>query len=355
MLDKYTKEVVATRLDFIDSLRGFAALYVVLFHMVLVPIHKLIIPPYLKGFVLSGGSGVTLFFIISAFTLCYTLDSMKNNKNYLLHFYTRRFFRIFPLYFLWLILVLFIYGLPKFKYFLLYLTFTFNFFPYHQEGIVWASWTLGIEVIFYLVFPLIFKYVSNIKKAFYLFIVSLILMTIHYYYTKNINGYKVSIGILNQLPVFTIGILLYYLYKNNKYVEYNKKLGYCLIGISLFLFYFFSQLFGWLSYASFLAKAFSYSILFLGLFICPVKVFVNKVSIFFGKISYSLYLNHPRMVFAMTILYSQFEKLLNCQGAALLISFLATLIILVPISYFTYSFIEKPCIIFAKRFLEHKK
>ena len=346
----------ANRLNFVDSLRGFAALYVILFHMVLVPSHRLQIPEYIKGFIMNGGSGVTLFFVISAFTLCYTLDGRNDKKGYIFQFYIRRFFRIVPLYWSWLFLVLILEGWPGYKPFFIYSTFTFNFFPYHQEGIVWASWTLGIEVIFYFFFPFIFKYVNDVKKSFVFLVISIVFMIIHYNLTKNIDGYKAYIGILNQLPVFSVGILLYFVFKKIEPRTKNKKLGYCLIVSSLCLFLFSKELFGWLGYASsFLVKAFLYSIFFLGLFICPFQLFVNKITFFFGKISYSLYLNHPRIIFAMTTIYFQIDKIVNQQETSLLISFFTTLIVLVPISYLTYTFIEKPCINYAKHLSSSKQ
>jgi peptidoglycan/LPS O-acetylase OafA/YrhL len=59
----------AERLHFIDALRGLAALYVLLFHFVMIPQPKLYVPPAIRPLVLNGWSGVTLFFVISAFTL----------------------------------------------------------------------------------------------------------------------------------------------------------------------------------------------------------------------------------------------------------------------------------------------
>jgi hypothetical protein len=41
-------------------LRGLAALYVLVYHLALVPIPALAVPDWMAGFVLFGGSGVTL-------------------------------------------------------------------------------------------------------------------------------------------------------------------------------------------------------------------------------------------------------------------------------------------------------
>ena len=71
----------AERLHFIDALRGLAALYVLLYHFVLIPQPNVYVHPAIRPLVLNGWSGVTLFFVISAFTLCFTLDQRKQRAS----------------------------------------------------------------------------------------------------------------------------------------------------------------------------------------------------------------------------------------------------------------------------------
>jgi pyruvate dehydrogenase E1 component len=49
-----------SRLAFIDSLRGLAALYVLVYHLVLVPNPDLAMPGWIRPIIMNGGSGVTL-------------------------------------------------------------------------------------------------------------------------------------------------------------------------------------------------------------------------------------------------------------------------------------------------------
>src|SRR5262249_28303269 len=51
------------RLDFVDSLRGLAAIYVVVYHMLLLPAPNLGVPHWAHDVAFSGGTAVTLFFI----------------------------------------------------------------------------------------------------------------------------------------------------------------------------------------------------------------------------------------------------------------------------------------------------
>lgn len=74
-----------TRLEFIEAARGYAIMLVLAVHAV--------------GYQ-AGAMGVQLFYIISAYTLYRSL--MYRNEQHYLWFYIRRFFRIAPLYYLYI-------------------------------------------------------------------------------------------------------------------------------------------------------------------------------------------------------------------------------------------------------------
>jgi peptidoglycan/LPS O-acetylase OafA/YrhL len=93
-LDKPRKYLI-----FLDSLRGLAALYVLLYHLAVMPHPALHVPAWAASVVLSGGTGVTLFFIASAFSLCHSARPGEDKGNELIAFYLRRFFRIAPLFY----------------------------------------------------------------------------------------------------------------------------------------------------------------------------------------------------------------------------------------------------------------
>ena len=87
------------RLESIDALRGIAATYVVIFHVTRIPVPNLAVPDWLSMIVGGGGTGVTLFFVISAFSLCYTMPARLKEERPTLSFYRHRFFRIAPLFY----------------------------------------------------------------------------------------------------------------------------------------------------------------------------------------------------------------------------------------------------------------
>jgi peptidoglycan/LPS O-acetylase OafA/YrhL len=150
------------RIEFLDCLRGLAALYVVAHHLPLASFPRIVPPAWLEPLIHNGFTGVTLFFIISAFTLCLTLDGRQRAPHSTSNFYVRRLFRIVPLYYVWLAasFALAIVGrwgfdkLPRSSFdLLLYTGFGYNFFSGRQEGLVFSSWTLAVEMVFYAVFP----------------------------------------------------------------------------------------------------------------------------------------------------------------------------------------------------------
>src|SRR5919199_252739 len=147
----------------LDGLRGIAILLVVGWHYNL--------SPFL--------SGVDLFFVLSGFLLGGILLEKKEAPNYFKAFYVRRICRIFPLYFLCLLVFLillpvtlgWLFGdsiemfagdpLPLWSYF----TFTHNFAMAQLGGwgTLWLghTWSLAVEEQFYLVLPFLIRFFSR--------------------------------------------------------------------------------------------------------------------------------------------------------------------------------------------------
>lgn len=342
-------------LDFIEALRGLAALYVVAFHLTSLPNPDLDLPFWIEKIIRTGGSGVTLFFVVSAFTLTLSMRLREKDVYAVQQFYIRRIFRIIPLYYVWLIIIwvrntFFLGNAPTLTMMLLTVSFTFNLVPGYQSGLVAASWTLGVEMLFYLLFPLIYRYANNLQKAFTFFLVALVIASIYtsllsHYYRMDADQFRSVLqrSFLHYLPVFALGMVVFFVFE--KFIQ-NKSLprrwGAMLIAAGGFGA---SALFD--GYLKFLLdplywQAVIYSLFLLGLSIFPVGVVVNRLTLFWGKLSYSLYLNHPILVLALIPVYriiyaSQLPVELKYAAC-----FLIVLAILTIISYITYRFIEKP-------------
>jgi peptidoglycan/LPS O-acetylase OafA/YrhL len=335
------------RLGYIDALRGIAALSVIIYHVIYNPGFELSYSSVLHPVLGLGFTGVTLFFLVSAFTLCLTLDNRITEKNWVSKFYFRRAGRILPLYYAWLIVMLFYpyangIGHQKAS-ILFFLLFTFNFVPGLQPGIVFASWTLAVEMIFYVIFPWIILHVNNLKKSILLFSASVIFAFIHYHYTFDIPGYLYHDGFFNQLPVFCVGIMTYWAYKIHlpRIVDVKK--------MAAVFFALFVLLFAACSLMIFLpynmityAIAVAYGCLLLGLALIPDTRLANRITIFLGRISYSLYLNHTLVILYLIPVYKDIYDTHFPAFLKMPICVLITLSLVTVISCITYHLIEKP-------------
>jgi peptidoglycan/LPS O-acetylase OafA/YrhL len=350
------------RLDFVDSLRGGAALYVMLMHMTALP--PLAVPQWAKGMVLSGGSAVGLFFIISAFSLCYTMNRHLGVPGETRAFYVRRLFRIAPLFYA---LLAFYAVWGAVAYHIEYspwevaksICFIFNFFPGSEQGIVSGSWTIGVEMIFYAVFPLLFWQFRDVPGLFALFFGSLFLGAIFQEITGNLSlsGNEQSLfynfSIFHFLPVFALGMLCWRLYHRHvSRQSHPAAIGGALILGSLWTYHMllngeidFGFRDAWLWYGII------YSGLMLGLAIFPSRIFVNPLTRYAGRVSYSVYLIHPVVITFLTPVYFQIYR----AGLPIWISFLScagtTATIVLAVAGITYRLIERPGMDLGKRLL----
>ena len=340
-------------------------MYVVMFHVTAIAEENgLIIADWIRPILKNGGTGVTLFFVISAFTLCFTLNFQQKENQYLKNFYTRRIFRIAPLYYLWLFIYLAINHFHAHPYkFIAFSTFTFNAFPSTQAGYVSGSWTIGVEMAFYSFFPFLFKVINTLNKALVFFAVTCCVAIIHYnvmdYIAANnladLKNYRIIFSLLNNLPIFALGIVTYFLYEKLKAAGNNVHAYMLIAGIMIFTilpYLAFNNAYRRIAVVIF---GVAYLLIFLGLSKIDLRIIVNKVSVFFGKISYSVYLNHMFIAFRMGKIFKWIFAYQLPSLISLLLCICVTLIIVVPISYLTYRFIELPFINWGKKIIKNRK
>lgn len=171
---------LAGRIPELDGIRGLAILLVLAWHYF--PVAQGIAPGSWQAYALAPlgltWSGVDLFFVLSGFLIGGILYDAKESKSYYRTFYSRRIYRIFPLYFTWIALFLaglylvgpggasplrsiFNRDLPLWSYPL----FLQNFSMAWQQttfGPVWmgVTWSLAIEEQFYLLLPFLVRNLS---------------------------------------------------------------------------------------------------------------------------------------------------------------------------------------------------
>jgi peptidoglycan/LPS O-acetylase OafA/YrhL len=150
------------KLKFVDALRGYAILGVVLVHTA--QFGKPLASTTLNLLFEKGAMGVQLFFIASAFTLFRSFDSrVAKEKFAVINFFIRRFFRIAPLFYIAIVYFLFQNSISNRNVFTpglanwvdIFCNFIFvnGFTPYGIQSIVPGGWSITVEVVFYAMLP----------------------------------------------------------------------------------------------------------------------------------------------------------------------------------------------------------
>ena len=135
----------------LDGLRGLAILLVLICHSAF-----WVESPGLRSFFGSGRVGVDLFFVLSGFLITGILLDTRNNRRRTRDFYIRRGLRIWPLYFVFLLLAVLLLRrmLPPQLHLWAYVLFVQNFFYYEAAGaVLQPTWSLAVEEQFYAVWP----------------------------------------------------------------------------------------------------------------------------------------------------------------------------------------------------------
>lgn len=165
-----TVDVASGHYTQLDGLRGAAILMVIVFHFALMHTgFRGADPGFFLQLAQIGWMGVDLFFVLSGFLITGILSSTRTQKHYFRNFLGRRFLRIWPLYYLSLLLLLVVMPLVMTKvptelagmqgkqaWFWLYAT---NWLFALEGGFSRTSggyfWSLAVEEQFYLVWPFV--------------------------------------------------------------------------------------------------------------------------------------------------------------------------------------------------------
>lgn len=355
--------------DYIDSLRGLAILMVVIVH-----VSQRVLPvdgSTFERIVENGNKGVQLFFMISALTLCFSLNSRLNKESRpILYFFIRRYLRIAPLFYLAIIFYQFPFDLHanyyapngiKPWYILSTATFTHAWHPETYSSIVPGGWSIAVEFTFYLFLPFLFKLINNKEKAILFFV---FVSFINYPVSEAIRHYWAAIypenqyylvhgtwfnGFFNQLPVFAIGILLYQLLKDFRFTG-SKFTSVTFIILAFFFMLAYTSYDSWHNYISQLAAyCFAFGLLTFALANRPLKLFVNPLSKHSGKVSYSMYIIHFAVIEFFTA--RNFFGLSSLGNSGTVIAIVIVFAISVLLATITYNYIEKPGIALGTRII----
>jgi peptidoglycan/LPS O-acetylase OafA/YrhL len=353
------------RLGYLDALRGLASAYVVLFHLRYVG--SVEVPSSLATFVSLGGTGVMLFFVVSCFSLFYTMPARFRQSRPYFAFYVHRFFRIAPLFYIWLVvetaLNVWLYHYPTSVGLILQNAFfVFNLVPGSQGGIVMASWTIGVEMLFYLIFPLVYLVTKSVTDALAFTVASALAYFGFVFVLSHIipdaAGSYASWTFLKDLPVFAMGAVCFFLVRQGilSRGDGTRDRGLGVLLLSLGIYVMVARSANWIDDGIFgghpyIWPGIAYSLMLVGLSLNPLSLVDNRVTAFLGKVSYSLYLAHAPIIllFAYFGVYIWLVGLLGVH-LGFVASLLLTFAVALPVAYVTYRLVELPGISLGKRF-----
>lgn len=263
----------------LESLRGFAATSVCLFHFVCTTTGYVHNQTVLDIFSL-GEYGVHLFFVISGFIIPWSMYRGGYQITNFFSFLWKRLLRLEPPYLVsvaiasvLLVLRLHFYGSTgkgdlSVERVLLHIGYLIPFFDNHRMWINQVYWTLAIEFQYYITMALLF--IPLIKGNMWVRIsiyVGCLLATLH-----NENSFLPF-----WLPIFCVGILLFL-----DYIEKISKTEFFIAIAAMFAWIIFKMQFG-----AFLYTALGFVMIY------KFKNVSTTIGNFLGQFSYSFYLFHP--------------------------------------------------------------
>lgn len=291
----------------LDGLRGLASLLVVVYHNF----------GFINHYFFFGWIGLDIFFVLSGFLITDILLNTLGKRGYLKNFYVRRVLRVFPIYYVSLILFLIV--LPRLPNLIDYFSYYVNnqvylwtylqnwlyvFDPPQGRGTLNHLWSLAVEEQFYLLWPLI---VLLIKKPGYLFVfISVLLFAViglrFWAWTSHIEKLSYyNLYTFTRIDGICIGCMVAILQRINAgfLAKYTSAIVFAFAGFN-FLFFFFNRqnqfTFPYLAIVGYSTVAMLFGLLVYDMIHDRTKLFTrifsNPVLKFFGKVSYGCYIIH---------------------------------------------------------------
>jgi peptidoglycan/LPS O-acetylase OafA/YrhL len=350
------------KFQFLDSARGIAVLLVLLVHSGAV----CELFGTKNAVATFGQRGVQLFYEVSAFSLLYSVGA-RHEASWRA-FFIRRFFRVAPLFYLsmlanWVATVGIGKGAPlSAGAYLSGVLFLFGFHPETINAVAPAGWSVAVETTFYALFPVLAYVIRDLRRATAAACVTTLACFFLCYHAHAVAFHRLPSEYVEflwfpaELPVFCMGFVAYYGWRDLVPSDRSVLRTFCLpdqppakaamsgllmcasLGIL-------SLSFPSSNYSLYI-DSFALLLFLLALAVWPWRLFVNPLTAWIGRLSYSIYLVHPylRSAVSSTLEWLSLHHSIPVYGSYL--GLLLTLALFLGgsllVAAVTYSFVEKP-------------
>lgn len=343
----------------LTGIRGVAAIWVVFLHYfdsINLPKDSYIIKLFSNGII-----AVDLFFLLSAFVMCLAYSEEFKEIRFphrYKPFIKKRFSRVYPAYFFWCFMF---FGFE-------FITLDFNYLKilvnlllvqnlFKDLNIAGVFWSLSSEWLLYLIFPFLYFILYKIRVR-YINVLLILVSLVGIYLLPSINNYFFDFhkgvyisppsgfigvvtgfnSIVRCLISYVIGINLFLLVKNHKVINYTKvKVIKFSAIIGIFIISYFGK-----SSETYVLLLICSIVIVSALYFNKEKIdsiFASPIIYFLGQISYSIYLCHMFILVFASILMKKFFPF-HYDDTMQVFLVLGSLVVLIPISYLSYKFIE---------------
>ncbi len=357
------------QLPHLDALRfwAFTAVFIAhSMHLYLPDMEQYKLWESLRNSMQVGVLGVNFFFVLSGFliTRLLLIEKDKHQNIQLVKFYIRRCLRIWPLYFLILLLALLSYQFTQndtHTNWWYYLSFTGNFHNLYQGAPYSPAlanlWTLGVEEQFYILWPLLLLF-ANKRSVVWLsaliILQSLLFRYMHIHQSATLYFHTLSISGDFAIGALGAWLSMYYPLQTKNFFQKNSSFSWIIYPFTVALFIYYDTLFS-ISLIM-LFERMIFAALFL--FIILEQVYAKEHRLkaghspyinYLGKISYGLYMYHA---FGLQLSYKifQYKSAILSPWIYMILHPLFAFGITLLISHLSYKFFEKRFLILKQRF-----
>jgi len=341
------------RIQSIHYLRGIAALLVVAYHNRSFSYEHYTGENWTEVLFQGGAFGVDLFFLISGFIIAYS--TRRAEHSHLSDYVLRRFFRIYPVF--WLVLIAYILSDNSFTFwniirsaFLLHNNYSGNP-PFFEYNILYPAWSMTYEIYFYIIFAISMKLSHKYRVMTTTLILVFITLILQLFYNSSFSIYEnvqlhgaieKGLGFLNFIasPLmfnFIAGMAIYTIHDKMHLIKAKGLLSFVFINVFLCMYlynyHYKHGIYGFGLWAIFLIT---------GSLLYEARYQLTNFAplIILGDISYSLYLVHPLVMHLMAANHESIPMYEKNSPAKFLMIVSTSLVA----AYLLHHFVELPAI-----------